>query len=84
MKKWLGRIVDHLGLVTVELCSKGPGRKGNPPIREMLLGPISYFPIYFHHGPVKSLRTKYNCILFIASLAFSIRVRNMLCMTQKF
>ena len=33
---------------TVELRSKGPGRKGNPPIREMISGPISYVPIYIY------------------------------------
>ena len=32
-------------LSTVELRSKGPGRKGIPPIKEIFLGPISYFPI---------------------------------------
>ena len=37
-------------VVTVELRSKGPGRKGNPPIREIILGPIGYFPIYFYIG----------------------------------
>ena len=35
---------------TVELCSKGPGRKGIPPIREIILGPVGFFPIYFYIG----------------------------------
>ena len=35
---------------TVELRSKGPGSKGNPPIREMISGPICHFPIYFYIG----------------------------------
>ena len=30
---------------TVELRSKRPDRKGNPPVRETFLGSISYFPI---------------------------------------
>ena len=59
---------------TVELRSKGPGRKGIPPIREIILGPISYFPVYFYigykgisvygknwAGPVKSLGAKFHC-----------------------
>ena len=35
---------------TVGLCSKGHNRKGNPPKREMILGPINYFPISFYIG----------------------------------
>ena len=29
--------------ITVELRSKGPGRKGNPPIREKISSPIKHF-----------------------------------------
>ena len=59
---------------TVELRSKGPGRKGIPPIREIISGPIGYFPIYFYigykgisvhrknkAGPLKSLGAKFHC-----------------------
>ena len=35
---------------TVELRSKGPGRKGNPPIGKIISGPISNFPIDFFIG----------------------------------
>ena len=61
---------------TVELRSKGPGRKGIPPIREIISDPISYFPIYFYigykgisvygknwAGPMKSLGAKFRCML---------------------
>ena len=34
----------------VDLRSKGPGRKLIPLIREIILGPIGYFPIYFYIG----------------------------------
>ena len=37
-------------LITVELRSKGPGRKGIPLIREILSSPIDYFPIHFYIG----------------------------------
>ena len=60
---------------TVEFRSKGPGRKGNPPIREIISGPFSHFLIYFHIGykgisvygknwadPMKSLEAKFHCI----------------------
>ena len=60
---------------TVELRSKGPSRKGNPPIREKISSPIKYFPIYFYIGyegisvfeknwvsPMKSLGAKFHCI----------------------
>ena len=33
---------------TVKLRSKGPGRKRNRPIKEIISVPISYFPIYFY------------------------------------
>ena len=59
---------------TVELRSKGPGRKGNPPIREKISSPIKHFPIYFYigykgisvygknkAGPLKSLGAKFHC-----------------------
>ena len=59
---------------TVELRSKGPGRKGNPPIREKISGPMNHFPIYFYigykgisvygkilAGPMKSLGAKFHC-----------------------
>ena len=39
-----------LVFTTVELCSKGPGRKGIPPIREIISDPIGYFPIYSYIG----------------------------------
>ena len=55
--------------------SQGPGRKGIPPTREIISGPISYFLIYFYigfkrisvygknqAGPVKSLGAKFHCI----------------------
>ena len=58
---------------TVELRSKGPGRKGNPPIRERISGPINHFLIYFYidykrisvYGknkvsPLKSLGAKFH------------------------
>ena len=35
---------------TVELRSKGPGRKGIPSIREIISGPIDYFLIHFYIG----------------------------------
>jgi len=38
----------EFGEDTVELRSKGPGSKGNPPIREMISGPIYHFPFYFY------------------------------------
>ena len=37
-------------LTTVELRSKGPGRKGNPPLREMISGLIGHSPINFYIG----------------------------------
>ena len=59
---------------TVELRSKGPGRKGNPPIRENISSPIKHFLIYFYigykgisvygknkAGPLKSLGAKFHC-----------------------
>ena len=42
--------MDYGGYDTVELRSKGPGRKGNPLIREMILGSISYFLFYLYSG----------------------------------
>ena len=61
---------------TVELRSKGPGKKGNPPIRENISSPIKHFPIYFYigykgisvygknkAGPLKSLGAKFHCRL---------------------
>ena len=37
-------------LMTVELCTKGPGRKGNPPFREIILCPNIYFPNSLYTG----------------------------------
>ena len=34
----------------VKLRSKGPGRKGIPPVREIIWGPINYFSYYFYIG----------------------------------
>jgi len=47
----------------VELRSKGPGRKGNPPIRDIILEPISYFPIYFYIGykGISIYEKKFHC-----------------------
>ena len=42
-------------LYTVELRSKGPGRKGNPPLRERISGPINHFPIYFYIREFQSM-----------------------------
>ena len=33
-------------MTTVKLCSKGPGRKGNPPIREIISGSKNHFPFW--------------------------------------
>jgi hypothetical protein len=65
----MGFIVD-----TVDLRSKGPSRKGNPPLRDIDLYPdmiffsysyIGYKGISVHeknlNGPLKSLRAKFNC-----------------------
>ena len=62
-------------LFTVELHSKGPGRKGNPPIRERISGPGNHFLILFfigykgisvfgknHFSPMKSLGAKFHCM----------------------
>ena len=59
---------------TVEFHSRGPGRKGIPPIREIISGPIGYFSFYFYigykrisvykknwAGPLKSLGAKFHC-----------------------
>ena len=59
---------------TVDLRSKGPGSKGNPPLREIISGLISLFSIYFYigykgisvygknwAGPMKSLGAKFHC-----------------------
>ena len=61
---------------TVEIRSKGPGRKGNSSIREKISSPIKHFPIYFYigskgisvygknkAGPLKSLGVKFHCRL---------------------
>ena len=58
IKRWPHSTLDlsvsgeflHDFVSTVELRSKGPGRKGNPPIREMISGFISNFSIYFYIG----------------------------------
>ena len=42
----------------MELCSKGPGRKGNPPIRERISGPISDFMIYFYILAIGEFQSK--------------------------
>ena len=62
---------------TVNLRSKGPGRKGNPPLRDIDLSPsvISFSYSYIGYkgisvygknlsGPMKSLRAKFNCTTF--------------------
>jgi len=59
---------------TVELRSKGPGRKGIAPLREIIWGPINYFSYHFYIGykdisiygknlasPVKSFGAKFHC-----------------------
>ena len=69
-------------LHTVELRSKGPGWKGNPPIREKISRPIKHFHIYIYigykgisvygknkAGPLKSLGAKFHCT-FETSLVF--------------
>ena len=69
----------NFGMITVEPRSKGTVKKGNPPKREMIQGPISYFLIYFYigykgisvfgknwAGPLKSLGEKLHC-MFIRS-----------------
>ena len=33
----------------MELRFNGPGRKGNPPIKEMISGSISHFPVFLSH-----------------------------------
>ncbi len=39
-------------LYTVELRSKGPGRKGNPPIRERISSPIHLFPFFIYDAKI--------------------------------
>ena len=46
----LGRGKEGLELNTVDLRSKGPNRKGNPFIKEMISGLIRYCSIPFHIG----------------------------------
>ena len=66
---------------TVELRSKGPGRKGNPLIRERISSLINHFLIYFYigykeisvyrknqTGPMKSLGAKFHCIVNVGLL----------------
>ena len=61
---------------TVNLCSKGPSRKGNPLLRSINLSPNIIFFSYSYiaykgilvygmnlSSPMKSLRAKFNCIL---------------------
>ena len=40
---------------TVDLCTKGPSRKGIPLIRKIISGHISYFPIHFCIGYNKGI-----------------------------
>ncbi len=63
---------------TVQLRSKGQQEKGNLPMKEMILGPISHFLINFYIGymgiirpvPSKFLGAKFYCryILHVQTL----------------
>jgi len=63
----------------MELRHKGPGRKGNPPIMEIISNLINCFPVYIYIGykrisvygknwvgPLRSLGTKFNCFFIFA------------------
>ena len=71
-------------LSTVELHSKGPGRKGNLPKREEISSPTKHFPIYLYigykgisvyrknwAGPVKSLGAKFQFIHMYVSAHYT-------------
>ena len=81
----------HVQWCTVELRSKWPGRKGIPPIREIILGYISFFPIHFYigykgiwvykknwTGPVKSFGAKFHCISYYSRFLYAARWRSLI------